>query len=493
MRPSRASRLLRRRVAGLVLFAAVASTLIPLTAAAATTHVWQGGGGNDNWSTPGNWVGGAVPVPGASLLFPAGAASFTPYDNMGIRIHGIEFDASGYFLSGTGMVLAGPLTTGAGLAAGQAGNNPALTLSGALDVKVGAGVTLQLTPPAGTGHFVKNGAGTLYIPAPGLGGTATDSAPTLINAGTVQIDAGNSLGSATNPGGIVIAAGARILFGDGNGRSGCVFLQQALTVAGRGPTGTGALSGCVDVMGAVVLSGDATFDSGITPGGDYLIGSTLALGTHSLTLSGGPDSLTDLVSGSGNLIHRTLMDILTANNTYTGVTQLETGYLEINGAQPSSPVRSSGTSTLLGDGTIGPLVASGTAIVRPGHQGDNNDPVGPTPTVLNVQGSATLRVGTTLLTCISNGIEVSPCYADFPAGDAGELSATGRVTLSGALLKITNQTVDQIGTVFTVASAGAGITGHFANAAEGAIITAQNGTHYAVNYHATSVTITRVA
>ena len=45
------------------------------------TDTWSGLGGNGNWSSAGNWSGGA-PTPGEILVFPAGATQLTSVDYM---------------------------------------------------------------------------------------------------------------------------------------------------------------------------------------------------------------------------------------------------------------------------------------------------------------------------------------------------------------------------------------------------------------------------
>ncbi len=44
-----------------------------ITVSEPTTHIWDGGGGDNKWSTAANWVGDVKPLPGDNLLFPTGA------------------------------------------------------------------------------------------------------------------------------------------------------------------------------------------------------------------------------------------------------------------------------------------------------------------------------------------------------------------------------------------------------------------------------------
>ena len=52
---------------------AVTLTDVPST----TTKLWNGGGGDDNWTTAANWVGGVAPVANDDLVF-GGSTRLTP-------------------------------------------------------------------------------------------------------------------------------------------------------------------------------------------------------------------------------------------------------------------------------------------------------------------------------------------------------------------------------------------------------------------------------
>lgn len=64
------------------------------------THVWDGGGGNDNWSTPQNWMGDTLPPAGAILEFPASALRRTMVNDLVRVFTGLRFTANSYSISG---------------------------------------------------------------------------------------------------------------------------------------------------------------------------------------------------------------------------------------------------------------------------------------------------------------------------------------------------------------------------------------------------------
>jgi Tfp pilus assembly protein PilZ len=61
-------------------------------------HVWDGGGGDDKWTTPANWVGDLKPSPGDELIFPAGAARMNNENDFpaGMQFGSIAVYGNGY-------------------------------------------------------------------------------------------------------------------------------------------------------------------------------------------------------------------------------------------------------------------------------------------------------------------------------------------------------------------------------------------------------------
>lgn len=75
------------------------------------TMIWSGAGGDNRWSTPGNWVGGAVPQQEDNLIFPAGALNTTNVNDLtGMRFRTITVSSSSYNISGNAITLLEGLT-----------------------------------------------------------------------------------------------------------------------------------------------------------------------------------------------------------------------------------------------------------------------------------------------------------------------------------------------------------------------------------------------
>jgi hypothetical protein len=66
-----------------------------------STYTWSGGGADGFWNNRTNWVSNAVPVNGASLVFPTGAARLNNTNDIGGRtFDNVRFDTNGYTLNG---------------------------------------------------------------------------------------------------------------------------------------------------------------------------------------------------------------------------------------------------------------------------------------------------------------------------------------------------------------------------------------------------------
>ena len=72
-----------------------------------TTRIWDGGGTNNFWMTPGNWIGDVAPLPGDYLLFPVASARQNNTNNYAPETSflSILFIGGGYHLSGNSVLL----------------------------------------------------------------------------------------------------------------------------------------------------------------------------------------------------------------------------------------------------------------------------------------------------------------------------------------------------------------------------------------------------
>jgi hypothetical protein len=86
-----------------------------LCATAKAQAVWDGGGADDFWMTPANWIGDVAPVAGAALQF-AGPTRLGPTNNFAAdtAFAGITFNAGAgsFALGGNGITLSGSITNG---------------------------------------------------------------------------------------------------------------------------------------------------------------------------------------------------------------------------------------------------------------------------------------------------------------------------------------------------------------------------------------------
>jgi autotransporter-associated beta strand protein len=67
-----------------------------------TYHTWDGGGTNNLWTTPENWIGDDLPIPAESVVFPSGAAPRNSINDFppGTAFQAIIFEGTGYHLQG---------------------------------------------------------------------------------------------------------------------------------------------------------------------------------------------------------------------------------------------------------------------------------------------------------------------------------------------------------------------------------------------------------
>ncbi len=261
--------------------------------------------------------------------------------NAGSRLYLSVFNpASPVHVSGETLSLGGDIRS-YGLSSSWTG---AITLTGDVEIGVTSGNYLDLAANiSGVGGVTKKWPGTLVYSGASANTYAGD---TIVEEGTLELDKTGYEG----------AIPAQLVIGDGLGganadvvrlkRTNQIKNQADMTIAS---SGLFDLDGLFERIDAVTGSGSVELDVG------YLIAGNNG---SSFTFDG-------MVSGSGYLWKvGSGVWTLTANNTYSGTTRIETGTLIVNGSQSSSDVTVNSSGTLGGTGTVGAINSDGT--VAPG-------------------------------------------------------------------------------------------------------------------------------
>jgi autotransporter-associated beta strand protein len=224
---------------------------VVLTAVTPPIDTWSGADSTSttpgNWSDANNWVGGAAPVSGDTIVFPAGltGAALTSNDD----ISGGSF--SSVIIQGGGYTIAS--TQGYGV-----------TLSGLIDASYGSGSTTFSLPVDFGG-----GAATVTVDNQSaglvLGGVLSD-ATGLTKQGSGVLDV---KGTSTYSGTTTVAAGALLV----DGSVGAVAVSSGATIGGSGtvasitttagtvsPGDSSAITGILTDSGALTLDPSSNFD-----------------------------------------------------------------------------------------------------------------------------------------------------------------------------------------------------------------------------------------
>jgi len=198
----------------------------------------------------------------------------------------------------------------------------AFTANGVIDVSANGSLTIASTL-SGAGSITKLSPGTLLL----SGNNSGYSGAIDVQAGTLSVSGSNSvLGTA----GTTVSSGATLAITDGR------TLTNALNLNGAGAGGSGALnanpgaSNTATLSGAVTLAGNSTINAGL---GTLILGGGISGSGNSLTLTGaGNTTISSAIStGTGGLtLNGTGATILSADNTYTGATTVNSGTLQLS-------------------------------------------------------------------------------------------------------------------------------------------------------------------
>ena len=283
-----------------------------------------------------------------------------------------------------------------------------------------------------TSNLQKRGVGRLHV-----SGNNTYLGTTLIEQGVVRMRSSTALGSTA--GLTRVESGAALELDDveiGGGEVIPLIVNERLELMGTGVGSTGALR---NVQGLNTWAGTVAL---------------LATSTARVDQSSDVLSITGLISGARAGLSMTGPGelLLTANNTYSGMTTVVSGKLTVNGIQPSSSVLVNG-GTLQGIGTVGATTVQGAGTISPAGNGIGT---------INVKGNFTAK-GTIR-------IDVSPSTND-------RINVTGAVNMVTAPIIVSGTTgATQLGIVQNdLADAVQGST-------NGAQVTSSSGQQFLISY-----------
>jgi fibronectin-binding autotransporter adhesin len=354
-----------RTVSGFPLSASIAALLALKTLSASAGTIWDGGGGDNFWITPANWIDNLAPVPGQtvdltfdgttrltsennfaasedfhSITFAATAGAFTlsgnavdlfgKFENLSTAIQTIAFDVAinagqgntGEFnpVNGDLLITSGNVLTNGNTVRINAANNKTVTF-GANTVVSGAGnfnvdqasnaVLLGANTYTGTTNVL---AGSLTVGDGGTSGQLGTGAVTVANGATLSFNRGDAIAPANT----FTVGGSLVQNGVG-----------ALTIVTSQPgiTGTVAINAGRITMGANDSLGTAavTLNGGTLErnAANVTVANNIAIGASGGTILGRQvvdnyTTFSGVISGNGALTVEGLVALTNAANTYAG-------------------------------------------------------------------------------------------------------------------------------------------------------------------------------
>ena len=313
---------MHHRTASFVLLMLCAMAVLALGAVSALASQdpgkWTGLGADDNWSTPANWQGQAVPSDFMPLTFPAGVTGWktTNNDLTGPLRYSITILDSGFTLEGN------PIELTVGLTANYASGTSTISFDMALPPGApctitvpNAGSTLDLAGDLSGGDFTlfgyKYGLGTLK-----LDGDNTFADSLMVSEGTVLATSDTALGTTAGTPTVLQAGSQLALQGD-------LTVAEPIDAAGPGP-----LSGTIFADGDVTLSGPLT---------TYDLTSVGVAAGKTLTIAGAVDNQQTGLGGVFTCLGPGSVQFTNDSNVWGALSEIidvESGTLDIAAAAP---------------------------------------------------------------------------------------------------------------------------------------------------------------
>lgn len=225
----------------------------------------------------------------------------------------------------------------------------------------------------------------------------------------------------------------------------------------------------ISSSGLLDVSGGASYNTGVgslTGSGAVQIGNNVlycGYDNSSTSYSGafnGTASAALLKVGSGAWT-------LTGASPFSGIMQIQSGQVFVNGSMPFTIASFINGALLGGSGTVGPIGFS-HGILAPGMNG---------PGILNINsGGVALNTNDTFLVAV-NGSTAGSGYS--------QLNVTGTVGLGNSKLQLNMPVIGATNSQLTIINNDGtdAVTGTFANLLEGATVTAANGAKFKISYH----------
>lgn len=311
----------------------------------ASAQAWDGGGGNDNWSTAANWNPDGVPANnGTANLVIAGNARLTPNADAAWDFAGLTFNntAGAFTLGGSQLTIRTGGITNNSTNTQTIGNNIVLNIGQTWNAASGNLTATGVI--SGGGSFTKSGSGLLTLTGVN---TFTSILSVAVNGGPLNIQNGSALGSSGATNYTLINSGGAVQL------QGNISVAEPFQLLGDGISSTGTLrniSGVNTITGTVYLWTSSTIGA---DAGALSLSGVISQDTNGLGLT---------KVGAGTVV-------LSAANTYSGATAVNAGRLTVNNVSGSGTgtgaVTVAANGTLSGSGTItGAVTLSGT--VEPG-------------------------------------------------------------------------------------------------------------------------------
>ncbi len=289
----------------------------------------------------------------------------------------------------------------------------------------GSGTYFNLASSAGQARIITNAGGAFDITGlsstgttvgsiEGAGSYAIGPKQLIVGSNNLSTEVSGTInegGSFPNTGGslVKVGTGTLTLSGTNTYRGGTTVTSGSLTIGNNNALGSGTLAMAAGTTLSFLNTANFTISNPITISGDPSF--TLPSGTtQTITgvISDGSVPGTIDMSGAGALV-------LSATNTYTGATNVNSGTLQVDGSIASSSLTSVNTGgTLTGVGTVGNTQINSGGIFAPGAAGVPGSS-------MTIAGNLAFQSGAIYL------VQINPTTASFA-------NVTGTASLAGNVL-----------------------------------------------------------